>query len=63
MVVSQKAEDLFTVGEAASYELQQEAENGAVGAFVESLDVMNNNHISSVGVGVTEGPPPLPPGA
>ena len=56
VTLHRRAEDLFTVGKAASTELQEIAENGNLGPMQELLGL--SRHVSSVGVGLT---PPVPP--
>jgi hypothetical protein len=62
IVISQKAADLFTPGKAASYEIQQVAENGGIPHLVGLLEA--SKHVSSFDVATSgmglEGP--LAPG-
>jgi hypothetical protein len=51
---------VFVVGEAASFELKEIAENGNLTPMVEALS--NNRHVSDVVVAVAGDPPPLLPG-
>lgn len=60
VVLHRRAEDLFTVGEAASSELQQIAENGNLGPMLGLLE--GSRHVSSKAVGATPPVPPLEPG-
>lgn len=54
------ATDVFTVGEAASFDVKAVAENGNVPALVQALSA--DAHVSGVEVGVAGTPPPLLPG-
>lgn len=60
VTLHQQAEDLVTVGKAASPELQQIAENGNLSPMIGRLTA--SRHVSSHAVGVTDGVPPLEPG-
>ncbi|NIP59713.1 MAG: hypothetical protein GWM92_15465 [Gemmatimonadetes bacterium] len=60
IALHRRAEDLFTVGKAASPELQQIAENGNLGPMLARLGA--SHHVSSSAVGATPPVPPLQPG-
>lgn len=51
---------LFTVGQAASFELKEIAENGNLGPMLAAL--ADNEHVSETVVAVAGDPPPLMPG-
>ncbi|NIR46650.1 MAG: hypothetical protein GWN99_19780 [Gemmatimonadetes bacterium] len=59
--VHRKPVSLFTVGDPASFELKEIAENGNLGPMVGRLD--GDKHVNDVVVAVSPGPPPLLPGA